>query len=1235
MAAQRVGPTFCELPELPQKARPRLDQHGFREQGTSIASARIEDLRATIAALGEQKEVLKSELGNASSKAAKEMQSALVMQNGVHGYDQTPDRQALMKDVLDQVTKTRAALSELLVKVGPDEGPKQIGTPNLATESEKKKQRVGTLRKQLRTINAELKTERGGGDGEQEPQASNQHIIARLENSAQGIKSQIDDLEKQLRDEEAENSGDEARRLKKHREELDAELQQITKFSAEKRERNDALVSLGREIWRGRYGDTDIQSAAGGESYGRGDEQFLGSLERLISNAKELEYNHVRVLKEKHEKVQELEHLMAALETEIGLEKTWLAQLAGPKTKRDADLTTPRLDAEHLAGQKMPAIYKPLEKGEYRVLVVLPAPEPYYPMICKLETWPSHAVDSPPYAALSYFWGPEVHNGRIYLLPHDYQSPSPEYPTEWGTASRHATRIPIRNNLFRALLRFRRTGPHASPVALWVDYMCINQDDTREKTEQLSRMVNIYSKATNVCIWLGESDDYQRSDEAMKFITTIMDFATLDRHAHDPEQAGNWFALGELMRDRWFSRRWVVQEIALAREASVHCGGSYVRWSDFADAATLLATHQEDVKSLFDPSHWKEGRHWREGRKTLGDVNAFGASILLVALNNLFRRKPNGDIKKPIKTIESLVTSLKTFDTGDRRDLIYSLVCISSDTSYLQWQHEQPKAPSQRNFQVDYSRSELTVYTEFTEFCVMSSRSLDIICRPWAMPLRPIPDRADDKLPSWIPLLSSSEFGIPEEVYSGRKNGENLVGFAGSPNYEASSKDGFDVSFELLRNTVTSAESELGSSVANISVLNKEDVSLGDSVNFSAEAKTIVLCAAGFRLGTIRGVSPRNTGGAILRESLKMGGWNGFGQDTDGVPDPIWRTLVADRDQQGRVPPSWYQRACLRCLEIADTYNNGDLNVGELLQGDAGMLRQYLERVRNVTWNRRFFTADAIESVPKIVVKANDISQGDENAVPEQQDKLVPAQEEQLEAGGAEEVSEEANGGAFRHHAFVESASHSDTEDEDGGEAETRGDRDAGYLADEEIYVRRATRNGKDRRRQYEVEATSLELEEIRKLYEEGDEEYSEQGGYDGEMSTRGDEGHEREGNEGEADAKEHASKHDGEEPCDDQAESVKEEGDYKSMDEDVAEGLNEQKTKDKSPLFGLCPPDTKVGDIICILHGCSVPVVLREKQSGYMSLVGEAYVHGVMDGEALEAFRERGSVGEERFRIL
>jgi hypothetical protein len=88
-----------------------------------------------------------------------------------------------------------------------------------------------------------------------------------------------------------------------------------------------------------------------------------------------------------------------------------------------------------------------------------------------------------------------------------------------------------------------------------------------------------------------------------------------------------------------------------------------------------------------------------------------------------------------------------------------------------------------------------------------------------------------------------------------------------------------------------------------------------------------------------------------------MGGWTGIVNNNSSVPDKIWRTLIADRDFDGQVPPTWYQRVCLRCLDIANAFNNGDLNIGQLLKEHSEILHPYLKRVRNVTWNRKFFIA--------------------------------------------------------------------------------------------------------------------------------------------------------------------------------------------------------------------------------------------------------------------------------------
>ena len=214
---------------------------------------------------------------------------------------------------------------------------------------------------------------------------------------------------------------------------------------------------------------------------------------------------------------------------------------------------------------------------------------------------------------------------------------------------------------------------------------------------------------------------------------------------------------------------------------------------------------------------------------------------------------------------------------------------------------------------VDYGKSTIEVYKDFTEFCVKSSGSLDIICRPWA-----IKEEHTNKLPSWIPLLADSEFGGPSEAYGGRKNGQSLVGPAGRSRYSASGDNNATVIFE-------------------------------PNENFG-----FTLSVPGFRLATIEEVSFPNLAGLILRESLRLIGWN----KNEEPPDAIWRTLVADRDSEGQVPPTWYKRACIRCLEIATNCNDGDLNIGLLLQQqDSELLRIFLRRVLSVTWNRKFFRA--------------------------------------------------------------------------------------------------------------------------------------------------------------------------------------------------------------------------------------------------------------------------------------
>ena len=81
---------------------------------------------------------------------------------------------------------------------------------------------------------------------------------------------------------------------------------------------------------------------------------------------------------------------------------------------------------------------------------------------------------------------------------------------------------------------------------------------------------------------------------------------------------------------------------------------------------------------------------------------------------------------------------------------------------------------------------------------------------------------------------------------------------------------------------------------------------------------------------------------------------------------------------------------------------------------------------------------------------------------------------------------------------------------------------------------------------------------------------------------------------------------------------------------------------KTKHEYLGLAHETVKNGDSICILYGCSVPVILRrisatdaDQNPGYR-FIGECYVHDMMEGEASGLARERneGKLPKQTFEL-
>lgn len=130
--------------------------------------------------------------------------------------------------------------------------------------------------------------------------------------------------------------------------------------------------------------------------------------------------------------------------------------------------------------------YAPLRadgKQSVRLLFLLPASSLDKHLVCYLIETPMRDFES---EVLSYAWGEPIHTKSILCV----------FPGQ-----EHYTRLSITQNLDQALRRLRRKR-RFRPI--WVDALCINQQDNVEKIRQISLMAEIYSKASQTIIWLGE-----------------------------------------------------------------------------------------------------------------------------------------------------------------------------------------------------------------------------------------------------------------------------------------------------------------------------------------------------------------------------------------------------------------------------------------------------------------------------------------------------------------------------------------------------------------------------------------------------------------------------------------------------------------------------------------------------------------------------------------------------------
>ncbi|VUC36750.1 unnamed protein product [Clonostachys rosea] len=156
------------------------------------------------------------------------------------------------------------------------------------------------------------------------------------------------------------------------------------------------------------------------------------------------------------------------------------------------------------------------------------------------------------YEALSYTWANDAGNSQ--------KSCSVYYGAGWEV-------IRVTENCANALRRLRYRNKTRT---LWVDAICINQEDVNERSHQVDMMADIFACAIKVIVYLGENEPPSFDDEPLY----------RSRLRQQVE---------ELCSRPYFSRIWVVQELAFAVDKTVISGSTTWDWETFYTLACSLS----------------------------------------------------------------------------------------------------------------------------------------------------------------------------------------------------------------------------------------------------------------------------------------------------------------------------------------------------------------------------------------------------------------------------------------------------------------------------------------------------------------------------------------------------------------------------------------------------------------------------------------------------------------------
>ena len=310
------------------------------------------------------------------------------------------------------------------------------------------------------------------------------------------------------------------------------------------------------------------------------------------------------------------------------------------------DLSPPAYSGSQLAAGTISAMeslsdvtpykYEPLvEDKAIRLMTLFPG-QFHDDIIIDISTQILSESHQPVYEALSYVCGDPQKDFAVFVKYSNnrssHASPSVEEDLQFLRIAEEASststsstiserwirescrRLPIGKNLDEALRYLRRVDEKRT---LWVDAICIHQDNLEERGRQVRRMAQIYSLTSRVNIWLGleENDSSYAIDIVCELGTMADDEGILqgpvklqdievDERNTILYTTRSFFAIHRLVDREWFQRLWIRQEAYLGREAAIIlCGHASQSWLEFGTGLRAMTKNSWNIPMGWEPKY--------------------------------------------------------------------------------------------------------------------------------------------------------------------------------------------------------------------------------------------------------------------------------------------------------------------------------------------------------------------------------------------------------------------------------------------------------------------------------------------------------------------------------------------------------------------------------------------------------------------------------------------------------